>query len=505
MKSEPHYCRNVPKLVLVAGLIAMVCFRLPNLSNPLIDHHDFRQTQTAITSYWLAHGSFDIFNYQTPLFGAQWTVPFEFPLYQAIVAAIHMVGVPLDLACRSVSVLLFSLAIFTTVVLLRTLRADSNLGIVFVLLCAVSPYAIVWSRACLIDFTCVLVSLLYVVQALSWAEGRSWFKTASLVAVGSLAACTKVTSFPVYWVPVSLIVANEALGMLRATSESTRRCIREWFIFAVKAVCVLILPILVAYLWTQHTDVLKTRSALAPHWLQSKDLAGWNYGSWAQRMKWSNWVQIWDRIRDLILLGTWPLILLGLYATPRYPAKLRLVLLGLSIGAVSTVFVFFNLYVVHDYYLCAIFIPIVLFAAVGVDSICSFRHDRAWIAGVIFLFISIPAAHSFTSDYVKASYTDYQNHELLVACQQVRDIVPKGDEIVVFGEDWNSRVPYYCQRKAIMADVVAPEKIREYTYTNNVRWIISRLQDNTRVSRMFGGIREVRKAGPYIVFQIITP
>ena len=43
--------------------------------------HNFRQTQTAITSYYMIRGG-PFLKYETPVFGVPWSIPFEFPLYQ---------------------------------------------------------------------------------------------------------------------------------------------------------------------------------------------------------------------------------------------------------------------------------------------------------------------------------------------------------------------------------------------------------------------------------------
>ena len=57
---------------------------------PLCDRHAFRQTQTALSTYWILHGG-GLLAYETPVFGAPYSAPFEFPLYQWIVALVHLV------------------------------------------------------------------------------------------------------------------------------------------------------------------------------------------------------------------------------------------------------------------------------------------------------------------------------------------------------------------------------------------------------------------------------
>ena len=62
-------------------------FALYYIHQPLIESHAFRQTQTALTSYWMLEEGWKI-AYQTPVVGFPWAIPFEFPLYQSLVAGV---------------------------------------------------------------------------------------------------------------------------------------------------------------------------------------------------------------------------------------------------------------------------------------------------------------------------------------------------------------------------------------------------------------------------------
>ena len=59
-------------------------------TNPILDQHSFRQTQTAISAKYIFDGN--IFNYQTPILGEPYNIPFEFPIYQILVAFIYWKG-----------------------------------------------------------------------------------------------------------------------------------------------------------------------------------------------------------------------------------------------------------------------------------------------------------------------------------------------------------------------------------------------------------------------------
>ena len=72
----------------------------------LLDRYEFRQLQTALSTYWIAEDGWRL-AYATPLFGPPWSIPMEFPTYQVITATVHQItGIPLEQAGRLVSELM---------------------------------------------------------------------------------------------------------------------------------------------------------------------------------------------------------------------------------------------------------------------------------------------------------------------------------------------------------------------------------------------------------------
>jgi hypothetical protein len=70
---------------------------------PLVETYAFRQTQTAITAFWMMRNGWHL-AYETPVAGYPWSIPFEFPLYQMLVAVIGKAsGLSLDAVGRMVS------------------------------------------------------------------------------------------------------------------------------------------------------------------------------------------------------------------------------------------------------------------------------------------------------------------------------------------------------------------------------------------------------------------
>jgi hypothetical protein len=69
-------------LLLSAATLFAAAFWFSTLNQPLIDRHEFRQTQTALSALFMQPGLEGLLNYETPVLGAPWSIPFEFPLFQ---------------------------------------------------------------------------------------------------------------------------------------------------------------------------------------------------------------------------------------------------------------------------------------------------------------------------------------------------------------------------------------------------------------------------------------
>src|ERR1051325_8788424 len=106
--------RAIHWVFLVAFLVALIWAQSVSQTgwwHSISDRHGFRQTQTAITSYYLIRGG-PFLRYETPVFGRPWSTPFEFPLYQWIVAAAsEYFATPLNQTGRFIGLAFFYLSL----------------------------------------------------------------------------------------------------------------------------------------------------------------------------------------------------------------------------------------------------------------------------------------------------------------------------------------------------------------------------------------------------------
>jgi hypothetical protein len=75
------------------AILLFVCVALCSLwaltrewGKPLLDLHSFRQTQTAISAYYMVGNPSVFLDYITPVLGKPWRIPMEVPFYQWIFA-----------------------------------------------------------------------------------------------------------------------------------------------------------------------------------------------------------------------------------------------------------------------------------------------------------------------------------------------------------------------------------------------------------------------------------
>ena len=107
--------------------------------NTLFDFHGFRQTQTAISADSIMQGG-SFLRYETPVLGPPWSLPFEFPLYQGIVAAAaRAFSTPLDQTGRFISIVFYYLCFFPLFSILSCIGLRGTEMVPSLALFAVSP------------------------------------------------------------------------------------------------------------------------------------------------------------------------------------------------------------------------------------------------------------------------------------------------------------------------------------------------------------------------------
>lgn len=480
-----------------ACLAALACLlaapRLVGLNQPLLDFHAFRQTQTALTAYWFTVDGVTLPAYPLPVLGRPWTAPFEFPTYQLAAAAVHRLGVPLDAACRGTALVAFVAAVVSLVRLVVRHDAPWLVAAFIGVFALATPFALVWSKAALIEFTAVWCAVVFVGAAAAANErGFGVVRWPLLLVAGTAAALTKLTTFAVFW-PAAALLASDRVWHARRRGVDGRRLVAE----AVAWGLVLTIPLAAGQAWAVVTDAVKSSTeATVP--LTLANVRDWTHGTLAQRLDYRTWRAIARRIGSDVLPWLWPVAVYGLFALRRLPRRIALVGYGTLAGACGVVAVFFNLYVVHDYYLCAIVVPLWLAAAAGLWGVTEripVQWARRLVLPATLMLMIVAASRSFM---VRMSYDRAPDDGMLDFCREVQRVVPPDRELVIVGDDWNPRVPYYARRKAFMVWRVLPDElVRDYVSSRGVRDLVVRRTGDTAALNLLPGSDFVLRHGDF--------
>lgn len=487
----------------VAACLAVACVvlllpRLPWIDAPLLDWFSFRQTQTALTAHWFVAEGLSLPAYPLPILGRPWTAPLEFPAFQMAAAGVHWLGVPLDAACRGVALAAFAACFGVLAWFLRRHRCPDVVLVALWLFALATPFALVWSKAALIEFFAVLCGLAYVGLACEiHARGPRPALVAAITAAGVGAAMIKITTFAVFLPACGLLAAHDLWRRRARGAGRLAIAVLAW----AAAVAV---PVLAGQVWTEVADAIKA-SCPTTEWLVSSRLRTWNFGTLAQRLEPRNWHVIGRRIRHDVLPFLWPLALYGIVMLARLPTRVALASLGMLVGSVGAVATFFNLYLVHDYYLCAVAFPLWLAAAAGLHGLTGrLALDGAARRLALPATLGILVVATFRSHQVAGSCADFTDHEIIRFTREVQRLVPPGDEVVIVGEEYNPRLPYYARRKALMVTHFIKDHafIVDYATREGIRYAITAPAGKELVRRLFPAAEEIMRSESFELHQL---
>jgi hypothetical protein len=403
----------------------------------IVDFHSFRQTQTAITTYYFIKDGFKL-DYITPVLGPPWTIPFEFPVYQFIVGFLSKItGLILEPTGRIVSISFYIGSVIVAYAILRRLNLGRNKSLFISSLLFIEPLYRFWARTFMIETTALFLSLCFLYFFISMVNRKSNTYAIAMILFGILAALTKITTFFVYWV-----AAFAYLGYVVLILKQKKSVVE----FA-KIALGLTLPVLATVLWVNYCDILKSQSIQGVlH--TSKSLKYWNYGRWDQKIS----GEVWLRILDNSLFMPYLVVPALLFYKSRYWI-LTLFCFGLWL---SGPLVFTNLFFVHEYYACSN--NIFLSMGIGFFILGCYKMEHTafkYIAGLVLLPIYIYMANHQFNDFYRGKQQNSSDGFKSFG-ELIQKEVPEDEIILVFGDDWNSRIPYYSQRKAVMWNATFP-------------------------------------------------
>lgn len=426
--------------LLSLGLIVSLVVFFAALMHPILSMHAFRQTQTALTSYWMTKGG-PYLNYETPVVGWPWSIPIEFPLFQMIVAWFSRIfGIPLDPAGRTISYIFFLLSVWEVHVIARRMGGDWDLSLLLCGFLLLSPLYLFWSRTFMIESTALFFSLAFVDTSLAHLERPRIWTFVVMTVFTCLAVLVKVTTFPAFAGGVVLLMLWDAF--------------KKWKRFNFSMFLASYAPVILAFLigllfigvWVGYSDHIKEANIIGRH-LTAGSLEKWNFGTIGQRLSAKLWAGIvfGRTMKDTLGSGIPFWIAFGLLLT--LPIRKMLppaILFGLYLVPFM---VFTNLHLWHNYYQYANAIFLIAALAVVVWAASSFLP--VWGTALIIAITVVSQLWTFRAEFVPPMMADASGSRTMVISHELRRRVPGDQMVVVLGYDWSPAIAYYSQRKAM--------------------------------------------------------
>ncbi len=431
-------------LAVLFGLALLLHFRLAvlNWGAGFLVGHEFRQTHTAIITFYLDKENRFSLHYTTPLFGKPWSVPLEFPLYEwSVVLVSRALHLPHFEAARGVSLACFYLALPAVYLLLGSLGLPGPRRLLALTLTLVCPVYIFYSRAFLMESMVLMFSIWFLAAFVRALRRRraGWLVLGAVA--GAAAGLIKSTVFFAWLLPAALYGAWCLWGSLRpwAGWKPVARTI-AW------GLGVAVVPCAATTWWVKYTDAIKIHHPSA-HIFTSRELTEGSFGlySLAARFAPAVWKQMMVCWQMAIL---WPwliavLVVAGAVCFRRY----RWQILGAAGLFLFPQVLFPYAYSGQDYYFysCTVFLTVALgYVLLGVVE----SGLPVWLRWPIVLVPLAGMLACYRGNYYRGQivwstgswgFTD-----------AIKVLTPAESVIIVAGSDWAPMIPYYAQRKALM-------------------------------------------------------
>lgn len=396
---------------------------------------EFRQTQTALTAYWVQQERNFSPAYPTPVLGRPWSVPMEFPLYQwTTVVVSDLTQWSLTKAGRAVSIACFWLTLPAVFLLLRRWGLAPTWRWPVLALVVTLPFHIFYARGFLIETMALMFSIwFWVAFERTVAERSRWWLVVAILA-GSGAGLAKVTTYLLYLLPAAIWAAS------RLWQERRGRW-RQDFLWMAASVAV---PFAVTWGWVHYADVVKARNPLA-HFLLSDELTYFNFGDLAMRLAGDVWR---DQAETVTQRVAWvPAMVLSVVALVASGGRRLKVVVACLLVFAAAPFVFPLLYALHEYYFAAN--ALMLSLAMGF-AVAGWLESGRWRVGAWLLAAGLPGLQflGYADRYLPTQVEQAPDGNGMT--NALRNVTQPGEVLVVLGQDWNSMTPYYARRKALM-------------------------------------------------------
>jgi len=434
------------------GLIASY-YTIRYSSQPLLEAHGFRQTQTAITSYWMMKEGWQL-DYQTPVVGYPWSIPFEFPIYQSIVAAISFaLNSQPDPVGRITSFIFLLACLVPSLMIFKRLNFKKESAFVFCSILWSSPLYMFWGRSFLIETTALFLLMMAIAYSFNLTEKNPKFFNLFLFSIFSaLALLQKVTTAAPTLLVLSFLILYNLIKTSGINKNSVIKLIRISFCF--------LIPFIISFIWTLYSDNVKSKNFFGA-FLTSQHLSIWNIGTLKQHMDPSILKTIiWHRVflnnaSGFLGLG---IIIFSVIVSNNNVKKLIILCLTLFF---ITIYSFINLHLEHDYYQvsCGFFLLAALSVSISVSLKDYFKKEV--IVPFFTVIIVLTNLYSFrvNTEKILTEPLNPVQERIIKVGNLIKKMTPENSALVIYGYPWSSEFAYYSCRKSLTVNISLAENI----------------------------------------------
>lgn len=429
--------------VFAAAFVAHLWLVFFNLRTPFLPGHEFRQSQTALITYYIDKQSNFSPLYEQPILGKPWKAfILEFPLYQwSVVGLSRATGWEHFIAARIVSITCFYLTLPALYLLLGRLGLASPRRLLVLALVLMCPVYIFYTRAFLIDSMALMFSAWFVAGFVRTMDRRSVGWLGLTIVAGLCAALVKSFIYAIWLGPAAAYGASMLWRGVRA-----RQGWRPPMFTTCWGLATVALPLGALKWWLAITDPLKEAHPSA-YIFTSKNLSQGNWGLFKFNNLFSQevWGTLMDRWSEAMMP---PWLLLGLLAAGAIglpQARMKALALASVFFLAQILFPFAYAYQDYYFFSCAVFAT----GALGVFALALWdRNIPRWVASS-FLIVLIGAE-------VRTYWGNYRFHQALQSpgrlpfTESIQNITLPGSVLVLAGYDWAPMIPYYAERRALM-------------------------------------------------------
>lgn len=444
-------------------VIFSILIRLPNFFSPLLEMHDFRQTQTA-SNVWLYYKyGFNILKYHVPMFGGGYWMQ-EFPFYQAIVYFFTRFLGFHDYVGRLVSTVLFIVSLCPFYYICKSVFGKVKNALMVTFLYSIIPINIYFYRAFIPDPFTVTVSLFILALSFSLTVKFNLKKLISIYILILAGTVSKVTIVFTILFPALYLIYGVT------TKQKNKRliyCISAFFF---------LITILALFTWRGYTQILNASSFT----LHDGTLKEWYLGT--RFFSFDYYMVLLQRLIQELSLPGLIFILAGVYFLLKERSYFAKIVLFWILNILVYLFLFNNLNFIHNYYQ----LPLIPLAVVVLGFGLSYLKRK--IANVniynLFLFSFLVMYYFYSAGRYAAVYAPYKQltNNVFTITDVIKNCTKDNDKIIYVWPNADPNHPtilYYAKRIGYNLDLYNLSGIKEILRTDkDVQAIVINPVDN---------------------------